>query len=117
MPIKHINNRAKGVHIKLDHDTHKRFKLNLVNQGLTMQDAFEEFARLVGEGNPTAIAILNRMIKDRVKTELMSVGLVPGPDRPKAKMLGELDSDRLYDLIKDPDEILPSQRRRRDEAA
>ena len=97
--------RCKGVHVKLDKGTHLNFKLKLVHHDLTMQDAFEEFARQVGMGNVSANNLLERMIRNRIKHELADVGLKPFRPGRKSKKVGELDDERLYDLISEGDEV------------
>lgn len=62
-----------------------------------MQEAFEEFARLVGSGQATANNLLTRLLRNQLKEELASVGLKPFS--PNRKKLRDVDSDRLYDLI------------------
>lgn len=103
--------RCKGVHVKLDKETHTGFKTRLVQHGVTMQDAFEEFARRVAEGNVSANRLIEKMIRERVRAELAAVGLKPLKHDRRPKYLGELDHDGLYDLInegeeKDNDEVV-----------
>lgn len=97
MPNKSETIRDKGVHVKLDRQTHTSFKAKLVEHGLSMQEAFEEFARLVGSGNLTANNILERLIRNQVKAELATVGLKPSKRKPRR--ISELDAEGLYDLI------------------
>lgn len=97
MPIKPDTIRTKAVHVKLDKETHANFKSQLAHHGLSMQEAFAEFARLVGSGSASANNLLNRLIHSQVKEELASVGLKAAPR--KTKRIHELDSERLYDLI------------------
>lgn len=113
--------RSKRVQVKLDRATHANFKSQLSQHGLTMQEAFTEFARQVGNGGAYANNLLLRLIKSQVKEELASVGLKP-MQRPKPSRLPELDSDQLYDLINeeetDPDRPDASPPHKgRDEAA
>lgn len=102
MPLKSDAIRTKGVHVKLDRATHANFKSQLAQQGLTMQEAFEEFARLVGTGNATAHNILDRLIRAQVKEELATVGL-KSTAKKRQRRLSELDPERLYDLINEGD--------------
>lgn len=102
--------RIKGVHVKLDRETHANFKSQLAQHGLSMQEAFEEFARLVGSGSASANNLLVRLLRNQVKEELATVGLKPSSQRT-SKRINELDSERLYDLISeeasDADEVPP----------
>lgn len=93
--------RCKGVHVKLDKQTHTNFKTKLIHHEVSMQDAFEEFARLVGSDNVSAIRMLERLVRNRVKSELASVGVTPSK-RPKR--INELDHETLYDLINEEEE-------------
>lgn len=96
MPVKSDSIRTKGVHVKLDRETHANFKARLAQRGLSMQEAFEEFARLIGSGSPSANNLLDRLLREQLKDELATVGLNP---MRKSKRLSELDPERLYDLI------------------
>lgn len=96
--------KCKGVHIKLDKETHLNFKLRLARHDLTMQDAFEEFARQVGLGNLSANNLLEKLIRTRVRAELATVGLTPFSPGRKGRASRELNPDMLYDLISEGDE-------------
>lgn len=88
--------RCKGVHVKLDKQTHMNFKTKLIQHGVTMQDAFEEFARLVGSDNVSANRMMARLVREKIKHELASVGVKPAQ---RGKRVNELDHETLYDLI------------------
>jgi hypothetical protein len=96
--------RSKGVHVKLDKETHSNFKTRLIQHGVSMQEAFEEFARLVGTGSLSANRMLETLVRTRVKAELATVGLKPMGRKRKPRFLGELDQDKLYDLINEGEE-------------
>lgn len=98
MPTKTDSIKTKGVHVKLDRETHANFKSQLAQHGLSMQEAFEEFARLVGSGSASANNMLLRLLKLQVKEELSTVGLNPTSQRTPRR-ISELDSEKLYDLI------------------
>jgi hypothetical protein len=93
--------RSKGVHVKLDKETHLAFKIKLLHHSVSMQEAFEEFARQVGMGSVSANNIIVRMIRHKIKLELASVGLKPS--RRKPRYVSELSDDGLYDLINEGD--------------
>lgn len=119
MPIKTDTVKVKGIHIKLDKQTHTDFKAKLVYCGVSMQEALEEFARLVGVGNLSAIRMLDRLVREKLKKELAQAGMQPY--RPgQRRRLRELDPDKLYDLISDGsgvDDEVPERRGGHDEAA
>ncbi len=107
------NVRSKNVHVKLDRLTHTQFKSGLVTHGVSMQEAFEEFAKRFARGDRSAVRLVERMVRERVKSELAGVGLKPGLGR-RRRILNELDHETLYDLInedeQDKDEAaLPSE--------
>lgn len=65
-----------------------------------MQEAFEEFARLVGAANPSAVRMLERLVMLRVRAELAEMGVKPSlGKRSRSKKVDELDHDVLYGLI------------------
>lgn len=98
MPIKTDTVRVKGIHIKLDKQTHTDFKVRLAQVGVSMQEALEEFSRLVGVGNLSALRMLDRLVREKLKKELAQVGVQPY--RPGTRRrLRELDPNSLYDLI------------------
>ncbi len=98
MPIKTDTVRFKGIHIKMDRQTHADFKARLVYCNVSMQEAMEEFARLVGSGNLSALRMLDRLVREKLKKELSSVGLQPYKPGHRRR-LHELDPNALYDLI------------------
>lgn len=103
--------KNKGVHVKLDKETHANFKSQLAQHGLSMQEAFEEFARLIGSGSASANNLLIRLLRREVKEELATVGLKPSSQRT-TRRISELDPERLYDLIneEEPDEdVIPTR--------
>jgi len=95
--------RCKGVHVKLDRSTHAGFKTRLLHHDLTMQGAFEEFAKQVAEGVPSAIRILERMASNKIKADLAEVGLTRKGSKRRSGPLDELDHESLYDLINESD--------------
>jgi hypothetical protein len=104
--------RGKNVHVKLDRLTHLRFKTSLVERGVSMQEAFEHFAKSVAEGNKSAINLVEQMKRQQIKDELAGTGLRPGL-RGKRRILDELDPDQMYDLINEEENTdedpLPAQ--------
>jgi len=93
------NVRCKGVHVKLDRLTHARFKMKLIEHGLTMQEAFESFARFIGDGNSSANNLLEKHIRTKLKEELAEVGITPLRKRKTPRYVSELSDAAIYDLI------------------
>lgn len=98
VPIKTTPLRVKGIHIKLDRQTHASFRIKLIDCGLSMQEAFEHFARLAGGGNPTALRMLNGLVRDKIKQEMATIGVKPYKPGTRRR-LNELDPEKIYDLI------------------
>lgn len=94
---------SRGVHIKLTAETHKYFRMRLLEQGVTMQDAFEEFARLVGGGNASMNWVIDRLVQQQLQKELNSMGLDRAVKKKRrgyqSTRLRELDDNVLYDMI------------------
>ena len=115
--------RCKGVHVKLDRDVHKRFKMKLLEHGVSMQEAFEAFAKAVAAEKASAIAIVDRAVRDRAKAALAEFGLRPLKGMRPGTAVRELDADTLYGLINeegdnvDEDGAPPTPKGGRDEAA
>lgn len=95
--------KCKGVHVKLDRLTHAQFKARVAQHGLSMQEAFEHFARLVGADSASANNLLSSLMRNRVKQELAQEGLKPLKVN-RRQGFNELDPDKLYDLINEVDE-------------
>jgi len=97
MPAISDTTRTKGIHVKMDRETHAYFKARLAHLGLSMQEAFEEFARLVGSGSLSANRMMETLVKRRVNEEIREAGV--RPIKHSRRRVRELDTDTLYDLI------------------
>jgi hypothetical protein len=91
-------NRARGVVIKMSLETHKKFKIKLIQHGITMQDAFEGFAQMIADESPSANILVEKMVIAAVNNELAEAGLGPQKKRKRLHMI-DIDNERLYDLI------------------
>ncbi len=100
--------RSKNINVKLDRLTHAGFKSNLVQLGVSMQEAFEQFAICIAAGDKSAVRLIDRMKKQRIKDELAEVGLKPGVGGKRCAF-DELDPDLVYDLINEDETALPTQ--------
>lgn len=89
----------KGVHIKLDKEVHAAFRKKLLDHGVSMQETFNEFARLVAAGDRKGLKIVELYVKRRLREEIEK-------HTPRETNIDELDHDALYDLINEgePDE-------------
>jgi hypothetical protein len=54
--------RRKSLHIALFKGTHLMFKSEVAKYNLSMQEAIEEFASLVAEGDSRAISIIEELL-------------------------------------------------------
>jgi hypothetical protein len=83
----------KCIHVKLSKEVHSALRAKLFKHSISMQDLFEECARLVAtetvKGQNIVEAIVNRKIKETIE----------GLKKKKDKSLGELDADTLYSMI------------------
>ena len=103
------SSRSRNVHVKLDRDTHVRFKAGLASMDATMQEAFAFFALCIAEGNKSALRMVEQMKRQRVRDALSGTGLKPGLGG-RRRTVGELNSDELYDMIEAHDEAtLPAE--------
>jgi uncharacterized membrane protein len=83
----------KDIHIKLDKNVHIAMRMKVMELGITMQDVFNEFARMVIEGNSSAVKIVEKIVAKKVAEELN------GNKKTGLETISERDHDLLYDLI------------------
>lgn len=93
----HVLIDRKCINIKLDKEVHCGFRSRLLERGITMQDAMDEFARLVADDDPRAMGIVDRFAKRKAQDELAAITV--GHDH--SRKLSELDAEALYNLIND----------------
>ena len=59
----------KSVHINLNEDTHKGFRIECLKRNLSMQAVFEEFASRVANESNDVLRIMDQLVKDKqIKT-------------------------------------------------
>ena len=84
----------KCVHVKLDKDTHTALRTKLFKHNVTMQDLFEEAARLVAtetsRGQSIIESIVNRKLKEAIEGK---------SSRRKRPIANTVDADMLYNMI------------------
>jgi hypothetical protein len=81
----------------MNKEIHAAFRAKLFQRGMTMQEVFDELARLVATDDRRLIKILDEYAKQRVIDEIARLKR----ERPERERIGELDQDVLYDLITD----------------
>lgn len=83
----------KCIHVKLDKETHTALRSKLFKHNVSMQDLFEECARLVAtetqRGQLIIEAIVNRKIKEAIS----------GVKRKKESRIDDVDVETLYNMI------------------
>lgn len=91
----------KCIHIKLDKSTHAAMRRELFQHNLSMQDVFDEFAKLLASGDRGAMGILNRLVIKKVNDKI--AGLTPR--RQLDRSIDELDHELLYNMINNLQEV------------
>jgi hypothetical protein len=89
----------KCVHFKLSKEVHFALRAKLFKCNISMQELFDEFARLVATDAPRALSIVDSIISKKVKSELSGI------KRHKKETISELDVDTLYNMINDSDDL------------
>lgn len=89
-----ILSSRKGIHIKLDKDVHLALRLRLFKHNLSMQEIFDEFARLIAADDMRADRMIEQLVLRKTKE------LLEGrPKKLRRRNINELDHDTLYSLI------------------
>jgi hypothetical protein len=86
----------KTVKVKLTKEVHSAFRGKVIERGMSMQEVFDELARLVAIGDHRLDVVLKEHAKRKVKLEYERL-LNPKPRRQDH--IGELDHESLYDMI------------------
>jgi len=101
-----IFKKKKGVHVQLDKDTHAHFRKELFTAGLSMQEAFEYFAQLVAVGDHRVKRLLESYMTNKIRQEIEGT---KSPPRRELPNFGELDSEKLYSLINEVDDLVKEE--------
>lgn len=86
----------KCIHVKLDKDVHASLRAKLFQHNLSMQELFNEFAKLVVSDDHKAGIIIERLVMRKVREAIDGK-----PKRSRDRSINELDHDALYDLIEE----------------
>lgn len=92
----------KSIHFKLDRDVHFALRAKLFKHNITMQELFDEFARLVATDTAKGQSIIESIVNKKIKKVLSTSSRVV--KRRKKESFKDLDSDALYNMINDSDE-------------
>jgi hypothetical protein len=88
---------SKSLHVKLNKDLYIALRVEAFQRGLTMQEMFTLFAKLVVEKNPQIVKFLDAHSVQKIKNKLKKK-----PDQEEIR--SDLDSDSLYELIETAEE-------------
>jgi hypothetical protein len=86
----------KCIHVKLKKETHTEFKIILFKKGISMQEAFEEFAVQAISDTSSGRKILNAVAKRKLEEQIN--GKKKSKNRIPPRM-SELDVETLYEVI------------------
>lgn len=86
----------KCVHVKLDKEVHAALRGKMFQHNLSMQEVFDEFAKLVVSDDSRATRIVEHLVMRKVKEAIDGK-----PKKKRDRGVSELDHDALYDLIED----------------
>lgn len=93
----------KCVHFKIDKEIHHALRAKLFKHNISMQELFNEFARLVATDTARGQSVIDSIINRKVKKVLSTSNSV-GTKQRKNESFGNFDSDILYNMINGPDE-------------
>jgi len=92
----------KSVHFKLDKDVHLALRAKLFKYNISMQELFDEFARLVVADVPKANSVVDSIVGKKIRSTLAN-----GPSkrrRKKEAVTTDFEADALYDMINGTEE-------------
>jgi len=92
----------KSVHFKLDKEVHLSLRAKLFKYNISMQELFDEFARMVVADMPKASSIVDSIVNRKIRSTLAN-----GPSKRRSKkevMTTDFEADALYDMINGTDE-------------
>lgn len=87
----------KSVHFKLDKEVHLALRAKLFKYNISMQELFDEFARMVVADVPKAHSIVDSIVGKKIRSTLSN-----GPSKRRRKKdvaTTEFEADVLYDMI------------------
>ena len=92
----------KSIHLKLDRNVHFALRAKLFKHNVTMQELFDEVARLVATDAARGQTIIESIITKKIKKVLSTNSSVV--KRKKKESFSDLDSDALYNMINGSEE-------------
>ena len=92
-----ILQERKCIHVKISKEVHAALRAKLFKHDLSMQEVFDEFARLlVDDNNSRATRIIQNLVDKKLARALAGL-----PKRIPRATFGEYDTEMLYSLIND----------------
>lgn len=83
----------KCIHVKLDKDTHFALRAKLFKHNVSMQDLFEECARLVAMDTTRGQVIVDSIVNRKVKEA------ISGAKKKREIIVSDMDAEMLYNMI------------------
>jgi hypothetical protein len=87
----------KCVHIKISKEVHFALRAKLFKHSISMQELFDEFARVVATDSPKGQFFVDAIVNKKIKNALEG-------KKKKRDLIGEFDSETLYSMINSPKE-------------
>lgn len=96
-------NDKKSVHINLTKESHAALREKMFRYGLTMQDLFQGLADFVLSESPKATKMIESICAKKLKASMEP------KIRTGQRIISELDSDTLYNLIEEDERTEPEE--------
>jgi|SRR6478735_9601550 len=94
----------KCIHVKIDKHVHAELRSRLFRHNLSMQEVFDEFAKLFVSDDVKANRIVENLVKRKLKETIEALS---EPKQRRDRSFNDLDHDALYDLIDEGQEETP----------
>jgi hypothetical protein len=89
----------KCVHVKLNKELHFALRSKLFKHNISMQDLFDECARIIVSESIRGQSIINAIVNRKLEEQISGVKA-----KDKRNTMGELDSETLYNMINSTEE-------------
>lgn len=96
----HVLVDRRCINVKLCKEVHASFRSKLLERGITMQDAMDEFAKLIADDDQRALGIVDRLATKKAQAELTAIS----KSKDHSRKMSELDAEALYNMISDGEE-------------
>lgn len=90
--------RNKGIHVKLEKNTHAALRGKLFYYDVSMQELFNEFANLIVTEHAGATSIIQQLVRKKIHNKIAEL-----KTQRIDKKFDVIDHDAIYDLIDDED--------------